>query len=435
VVQCTRQEIIWDGRKFMKKRDKCKIYKLDNFASIHFASMKRGYSNSFRMEVEVDGTVNKDALQKAIDAVTPKFPTIVAGIKLGWFSYYVVPVKEAPRVEADGECLAFMSMKMIKECAVRVIYGEKKIAIEVFHSLTDGYGGLKFFEALLAEYFSEINEPFTKDSYKIYDGTSEREVTDSSNEFVAEKGNKIHRKKVFCLPKCEEGGTAIEGVTGVYDTNMLIEESRKHGVSMTSYLTAALVKCIEEVQKKHKPRKEHRPIQIMVPINLRNKFESITLRNFSLYAFAGINPDEEEKPFEKLVKHIAEQIKAQNNKKHLEGLLTTNVGLQKIFAYKIMPLSIKRIILKISFRLFGEKNSCMTLSNLGEIKFAEAIESRIKNIKVFLTPRRDSPYNIGINSYNGKTYINFTRKGKFKGLEADFFKLLPRPEKMMITGN
>lgn len=418
----------------MKKRGKGKIYKLDNFASIHFASMKKGYSNSFRMEAEVDSPINKDALQKAARVVTPKFPTIVAGIKLGGFSYYVVPAKEAPKVEADGECLAFMSMKMIKECAVRIIYGERKIAIEVFHSLTDGYGGLKFLEALLAAYFEEVNEPYVQSEYKIYDGTSERDVSDSSLEYVAEKGNKIRRKTVFCLPGSEDGGTAIEGVTGVYDTNALIEESRKHGVSMTSYLTATLVKCIAEVQKKHKPHKAHRPIQIMVPINLRNKFESITLRNFSLYAFAGVNPDEQEKPFEKLVHHIAEQIKSQNNKKHLEGLLTTNVGLQKMLLYKIMPLSLKRIILKISFRFFGEKNSCMTLSNLGEIKFAEAVEKRIKNIKVFLTPRRDSPYNIGINSYNGKTYINFTRKGKFKGLEADFFKLLPRPEKMMITG-
>jgi len=324
---------------------------------------------------------------------------------------------------------------MIKECAVRIIYGEKKIAIEVFHSLTDGYGGLKFLEALLTAYFAEVNEqPSVQGEYKIYDGTSERDVSDSSSEFIVGKGNKIQRKTVFCLPGSEEGGTEIEGVTGVYDTDTLIEESRKHGVSMTSYLTAALVKCIEEVQKKHKPRKAHRPIQIMVPINLRNKFESITLRNFSLYAFAGINPDEEERPFEKLVKHIAEQIKSQNNKKHLEGLLTTNVGLQKMFIYKIMPLSLKRIVLKISFKFFGEKNSCMTLSNLGEIKFAEAVEKRIENIKVFLTPRRDSPYNIGINSYNGKTYINFTRKGKFKGLEADFFKFLPRPERMMITG-
>ncbi len=420
----------------MKKRKKGRIYKLDNFASIHFASMKKGYSNSFRMEVDLDEEVSLEALQAAVDKVAPRFPTIVAGIKLGWFSYYVVPAKEAPKVEADDVCLAFMPIKMIKNCAVRVIYDEHKIAIEVFHSLTDGYGGLKFLEALLAQYFAEMKEPLVHGKYKIYEGTSERKVEDSSLEFVAEKGNKIQRKTVYCLPGSDNNDQTIEAITGVYDTNELIEESRKHGVSLTSYLTAALVKCIIEVQKKHKPRKkEHRPIQIMVPINLRNKFESITLRNFSLYAFAGVNPDEQEKPFEKLVHHIAEQIKTQNNKKHLEGLLTTNVGLQKIFVYKIMPLSIKRMILKISFRFFGEKNSCMTLSNLGEIKFPESIEKRIKNTRVFLTPRRDSPYNIGINSYNGKTYINFTKKGKFKGLEVDFFKFLPRPDKMMVTGN
>lgn len=422
----------------MKNRENGRMYKLDSFASIHFASMKKGYSNSFRMEAEVDSPVDKDALQKALSEVMPNFPTIVAGIKLGWFSYYVVPAKEAPEVEADGECLAFMPLKMIKECALRVIYGERKIAIEVFHSLTDGYGGLKFLEALLTAYFARVNEPYAGGEYKIYDGTTEQNVSDSSLEFVAAKGNRIHRKTVFCIPG-SEGDTAetaafIEGVTGVYDTNTLIEESRRHGVSMTSYLTAVLVKCIAELQKKHKPPKAHRPIQIMVPINLRNKFESITLRNFSLYAFAGVNPDEQEKPFETLVHHISEQIKSQNNRKHLEGLLTTNVGLQRMPVYKIMPLALKKIILKISFKFFGEKNSCMTLSNLGEIKFAGAVEKRVKNIKVFLTPRRDSPYNIGINSYNGKTYINFTRKGKPGGLEADFFSILPKPEKMLITG-
>lgn len=422
----------------MKKHEKVRMYKLDNFASIHFASMKKGYSNSFRMEVEIDSVIDKDALQRAVDMVTPRFPTIVAGIKLDWFSYYVIPAKEVPKVEADGECLAFMPMSMIKSCAMRVIYGERKIAIEIFHSLTDGYGGLKFLEALITQYFAEVKGPVVYGEYIIQEGTSERAVEDSSLGFMAEKGNKIQRKTVYCLPGgADNNDSTIDTITGVYDTDRLIEESRKHGVSLTSYLTAVLVKCIIEVQNKHKPRKkERRPIQIMVPVNLRKKFESITLRNFSLYAFAGVMPDEQEKPFETLVKHIAAQIKEQTTKKHLEGLLTTNVGLQKIFAYKIMPLSIKRIILKISFRFFGEKNSCMTLSNLGEIKFSESIEKRIKNTRVFLTPRRDSPYNIGINSYNGKTYINFTRKGKFKGIETDFFKLLPgSPYRTMVTNN
>lgn len=103
---------------------------LDSSAIIHLAIKRRGYTNSFRLSAMLTDTVCPQTLQKAVDAIAPRFPTIVAGIRHNMFQHIVVPVEGAPKICLEQECLAEMSNAMIEACAMRILYSDKRISVE-----------------------------------------------------------------------------------------------------------------------------------------------------------------------------------------------------------------------------------------------------------------------------------------------------------------
>lgn len=66
----------------------------------------------------------------------------------------------------------------------------------------------------------------------------------------------------------------------------LLEVSRKHGVSMSVFLTAAMICAIHEEQSKIQEKK---PVILMVPVNLRKIFPSDSMLNFFSYIDQGIS--------------------------------------------------------------------------------------------------------------------------------------------------
>lgn len=211
----------------------------------------------------------------------------------------------------------------------------------------------------------------------------------------------------------------------IYDTRELVETARYFGVSLTVFLTAVMAEAILEMRNHHAdPKMSAQPLQIMIPVNLRKRFPSKTLRNFSLYALPCIMPIHQEMPFEKLIDSIVVQLKEQLSKNHLAAMISTNVTLQKLPLFCFLPLSVKTRLLRIGFHFCGERNSCLSLSNLGEITYPPELRKYVHHIDFSLTPRRNAPYNCGIASFNGKLAISFSKKSDEKGLEWYFFHRL-----------
>ena len=62
-------------------------FPVDN-ASILFLSLMRPYhSNNFRISVTLREPVCPEALQKAVDRITPRFPSVIASLQPGFFHY------------------------------------------------------------------------------------------------------------------------------------------------------------------------------------------------------------------------------------------------------------------------------------------------------------------------------------------------------------
>ena len=127
--------------------------RLDNAAKIYPAARTRHWSNMFRLSVTLTEAVDTALLQQSLDATVPRFPTIAARLRRGIFWYYLQQLQQAPPVSQEQSYpLAFMHPQEARQCAFRVIVYQNRIAVEFFHSLTDGTGGMTFLKSLVAEY-------------------------------------------------------------------------------------------------------------------------------------------------------------------------------------------------------------------------------------------------------------------------------------------
>lgn len=396
---------------------KRKEYPLDNSGIIHLANRDGAHTNAFRISVTLTGPVRLRMLQTALDHIAPRFPTIVAGIRRGARQYKVVPAKWAPAVQPDRECLAHMSEQMIERCAMRLLYSGRRVSVEIFHSLTDGYGGLAFLRALLKEYFLLLHGSAG--------GEGEREppaweLADDYVTYGRGKGSPIRPRRIYRLPGRALPGEKIHVTTAVCDLAELRRAARNCQVGVTAFLTAALASAIVEVQEAGGG--ERLPVQLMVPADLRRRFESGTVRNFSLYALPCVEPEQFGLPFPALAAHMGRQIEAQLTKENLAGMMAGQVKLQNMPLVRDLPLSVKEAVLRLGNRLC--ETSCMTLSNLGEVEFPPELQPYVERVDAVLTPRQRGPYNCVVTSYRGKVYINFSRKCGNTELERRFFRKL-----------
>ena len=119
--------------------------RLDNAAKIYPAARRKNWSSVFRHSVTLFEEVDKGVLKSALDITVKRFPSIAARLRKGVFWYYLQQVETAPEIREEYSYpLTYMSKTEMRKCAFRVIVFHNRIAVEFFHSLTDGSGALIF---------------------------------------------------------------------------------------------------------------------------------------------------------------------------------------------------------------------------------------------------------------------------------------------------
>ena len=123
---------------------------LDNAAKIYPATRRPNWTNVYRLSADLSEPVDVPTLQSALGTVVHRFPSMAARLRRGVFWYYLQEVETPPAIgEEYSYPLRFMSKKEMRRCAFRVIVYKKRIAVEFFHSLTDGTGALVFLKNLV----------------------------------------------------------------------------------------------------------------------------------------------------------------------------------------------------------------------------------------------------------------------------------------------
>ena len=110
--------------------------------------------------------------------------------------------------------------------------------------------------------------------------------------------------------------------------------------------------------------------------------------------------------------------------KNMSARIKTNVKDEENMILKLTPLFLKNIVMKAVFTMCGEKKSMLSVSNLGIVKIPEKMTEFVERFDFVLSVQSTAPYNAGVLSYGGKTYINIIRNIKEPRLERELYEVL-----------
>lgn len=402
---------------------------LDNAAKIFPAARRRNWSNVFRISATLTEDVDVPCLQEALDAVVKRFPSIAVCIKPGFFWYYIEGIPHAPKIiDEKPYPLSRMPFDDIRKCAFRVLVYNKRIAVEFFHAITDGNGGLIFVKSLVAEYIRRkygADIPAGHGILAIDEAPDKDEIEDSFQKYAGpSKGSRNSPNSFRILGKQEPDGCKTN-TTFLFDAKDIHARAKELGITVTAYFASILVLAAMRVQERtvRNPRK-HMPVHITIPVNLRKMFPSRSLRNFMLYANPGIDPKLGQYAFEEICDLIHHQMKLMITPKNMAALIAKNVGDEKPLLLRATPLFIKNIVMKMIFDAVGEKKACFSLSNLGIANVPEAYCQYVTRMDFVIGVQANAPYNIGALTYGDTLYINIIRNIENPILEQELYQVL-----------
>ncbi len=415
-------------KQLTEKRRTPRWLPLDNAAKIYPPAMSEGWNALFRVSVTLSEPVDRQILKRALLKTTGRFPNFAMKLRRGFFWYYLEKLDGAPEIKDDVQnpC-ARMIFRENGGFAFRVRCYNKRIAVEIFHVITDGGGGLSFLKTLTAEYLSikhGLEIPRSGDLLDCSVPASKDELEDG---FLKHAG-----PKAVSEPACRAyhvNGTPdrdfLHVTTGILDANDIASRAKTLGATVTEYLSTVLLFAAEDLKRaKGGVFQRRRPVKLTVPVNLRPLFGCRTLRNFANYANVGLDTRLGEYGFEEAVRIVHHQLKLETDPHRLAAKVASNVNIEKNLFMRLVPLFIKNPVMNIAYRVEGDRKSTTCLSNLGLVKLPEVMSPYVERFDFMLGSLVENPVACAAVGYNGKLYVNFTRTIRESFLERAFFTRL-----------
>lgn len=422
-----------------------KWFRLDNASNIFLATQNEVDTKVFRLAAEMKDDVDPRILQNALDNVYENYPLFHCVLRRGIFWYYLEESDLQPRVryETETPCTPIYQSGH-RNLLFRVLYQNNYIFLEVFHGLTDGTGALWFFEDILAEYtrIRYINEESIiqdrekndiEDSFNRYFNKKKQDIkldpsTESLNEIYEENdmeeekipedeekevAGKIYRIKGESTPDYRPRVISID-----MDVKSCLNLSRAKGVSLTIYMTALYLLSVYETSPKEE---EETTISISIPINLREFFPSISVRNFfSTTILFYVFKQNETNTIDDICREIDRQFKKQLDKDALEKRLQRYIEFERNPIARMIPRFAKDFILQMVNKRNNRKIT-VAMSNLGLVRLPDKIGDMVDKISFYTSVIRPQ---FCMMSYGNNLNITFTSPFTETTLQQKFVKYL-----------
>ncbi len=413
----------------MSEENKLRWIKLDNAAKIYPAARRHNWSNVFRLSATLTEPVDEKVLQSALDVTVRRFPAMAAKLRRGMFWYYLQQISKAPAIQHEYSYpLAKMNFYETRQCAFRVIVYDCRIAVEFFHSLTDGNGALIFLKTLVAEYLQQkhgVSIPAEHGVLGRLEDPSDAELEDSFLKYAGPVSTGRSGTNAFRLQGTPETGDFLHLTCLQLPVKQVIQKAHEYNVTLTGFLCAVMMQAFMELQDQKVPNPHRRkPIKVLLPVNLRKLFPSSTLRNFAMYTIPEIDPKLGHYSFSEICKVVHHKMGTDITPKQMSKMIAANVSSERLLPVRLMPLPIKNMVMKAIFDAVGERKSCITLSNLGAVQLPEEMKPYVARMDFILGVQATAPHNCGVLSYNDTLYINFIRNIQESELEYQFYRIL-----------
>lgn len=409
----------------MPGRKKLRWMRLDNAAKIYPAARRQNWSNVFRLSATLKEPVDGAVMQAALDVTVARFPSIAVRLRRGVFWYYLQQLSEAPAImEECSYPLTGMSKEETGQCALRVIVWQRRVAVEFFHSLTDGNGALVFLKSLLAEYLRQkygVHIPAERGVLDVRQPPAEEELEDSFLKYSGKAAASRRENTAWHLSGTPEPGGFLHLTCLELPVDRVRETAREYGVSVTAFLAAAMLSALQKLQREQVADPARRkPLRVLIPVNLRNLFPSRTLRNFAMYTTPEILPRLGEYGFREICGIVRHWMGVEITPKQMSMKIAANVNSERMLLVRVIPLFLKNLVMKAIFTAVGERKSCLSLSNLGAVELPGEMLPYLERMDFILGVQAAAPHNCGVLSFGDTLYVNFIRNIRESGLEYHF---------------
>ena len=410
----------------LSPENKLRWLPLDNAAKIYPAARSQKWSNVFRLSATLTEPVDVPVLQSALDVTVRRFPAMAVRLRRGFFWYYLEQLKSAPEIMTESSYpLTRMTHRETRRCAFRVIAHGNRIAVEMFHSLTDGNGALVFLKTLLAEYLQQkhsLRVPPEQGVLGRLEEPSPGELEDSFLKHAGPLAASRRASDAYRISGTPEKDDFLHVTCLQLPVDLLLKKAREQGVTLTSWLCAVMMLAIQDIQARRVPDpRRHRPVKVLLPVNLRPLFGSRSLRNFVLYTVPEMDPRLGEYSFPELCRLVHHHMGAEVTPKKMAMQIAANVSSERSPLIKAIPLFLKNPVMKAVFDAVGERKSSLSLSNLGAVRMPGEMAPYIRRLDFILGVQSPAPYTCGVISWGNTLYLNFIRNIREPELEYSFY--------------
>lgn len=383
----------------------------------------------FRITATLKKPVKFKAIKEAVEITSGRFPYFSVSLGSGLFWYYLEYNEQLPRIQPEEEipCTAFAAGRK-NEPLYRILIRENRISVEFIHIISDGTGAFEYLKSLLYTYFRITGEKISSCEGIIVpeSAVDAGEYEDGYNRFFKKKippPGKL--SKAWHLPYALNVKPRLQLLHAELSSERLLEEARKNGVTITEYIVSVYLFALQKVYLEEKEKKKQRGgvLRIEVPVNLRKKFPSITLRNFSLFVMPEVDLRLGIYSFEEILKIVQNQLQSGADSKQIMRFLSQNVSHEKRIFVRILPLFIKKMAISAVYRRLGTRQCSGIMTNLGSVRLPPEMMELIDAFEVIPTPPNTHvKVNCAVVSFKDKLHLTFSNVSKSSGLEKHFLR-------------
>ncbi|MFI3167327.1 MAG: hypothetical protein R3Y32_04320 [Bacillota bacterium] len=401
-------------------------YKLDNAGKIFPAVSSVKDTNVFRLGARLKEDVDPQILQKALVQTLERHPAFRVKLRRGAFWFFFEFNEKRPKIFQDDDTpCALIVPSNLNDYLFKVSYFENRIYLDIFHSLSDGGGGMEFLKTLLFSYLQMRGEDVATEGL-VKNPHAKSSLSEHENSYL--KYYDKNNKKVEMPPRAHkmtgtEFGYGFSVINAHTSAKAFLQLAKEKNCTITQYVVTALLISVYNIDFKGNDHNFKHPIQVLVPVNLRKLFPSETLRNFSSFVHGAIKKGDAV-DFDSVLAGVKESFNQTLTKDFLISRFSSHTQIEKNLAIRIAPLPLKNFIMKTVYFTSGLKNITTNFSNLGVVKLPESMEKHVVGLEFQSSVSAHGVTFCSAVTYRDDLCFSFTRRIRECPLEKEFFRFL-----------
>ena len=404
--------------------------KLDNAAKLFPAIMSGELTSVFRITAALKEPVKFTAIKEAVEITSRRFPYFSVSLGSGLFWYYLEYSHQLPRIQTEEKipCTAFAA-KRKNEPLYRILIKENRISVEFIHILTDGGGALEYLKSLLYTYLRLTGKTISSSEGIVLPDSpvKEGEMEDGYKRFFMRKiPPPSKQSKAWHLPFELNKKPRLRVLRSEISMDKLLELTRSNKVSVTEYVASVYLFSLQKIyleEKEINKSLKKASLRIEVPVNLRKKFPSNTMRNFSLFVMPEIDLRLGIYTFDEILKAVHYQLQTGADIKQITRFLSQNVGHEKSFFIRVLPLFVKSMAISAVYRRLGTRQCSGILTNLGVVNLPDDMAEYIDSFELVPTPpNKNVKISCAMVTFKNKLRMDFCDISCSARLEMHFLK-------------